>query len=227
MIVALGTFAQLAAACGPTVHVDTLAAIARTESGFHALAINDNTGKRRYLPKGRGEAVAIASRLLARRHNVDLGLMQVNSANFAVLGLSVADAFDPCKSIAAGARVLVGFYRRPAAGADPQGALLRALSGYNTGSHTRGFVNGYVAKVQASAEAIVPAIRVRGGGSLSAAPSAPELTPTPAPERAPSPPAWDVYAQARAAREDVPQDPAAGAPPVLLQVVSGTPGGGR
>lgn len=188
MILTVAAFAQLAAACGPGVHAGTLAAIARTESGFRPYAIGDNTTGRRYFPASAGEAAAIAADLVgARGHSVDLGLMQVNSANLARLGLSVADAFDPCRNIAAGARVLADGYR-PGAGADPQPALLEALSRYNTGSPSRGFANGYVARVQSAAEEVVPAIRLHTGD--------PVLHGAKPPPQAP--PTWDVYRRAKA-----------------------------
>ena len=70
-------------------------------------------------------AIAVATDLIVgQRHSVDLGLMQVNSANLAALGLSIADAFDACRSVEAGGRVLSEAYQR---------ALRGALSVYNTG----------------------------------------------------------------------------------------------
>lgn len=207
MILPLAVFAQLAASCAPSVHVDTLAAVARTESGFRANAIHDNTERRSYSPRSRAEAIAIATELVGvRRHSVDLGLMQINSANLPALGMTVEDAFDPCRSVAAGARVLVAGFRPPAAGEDPQPALLQALSRYNTGHPLRGFANGYVAKVQASARQVVPAIRLHGphrggqedgGEGRTPVPLLPPPPPAPSP---PAPPDWDVFAQARHAR---------------------------
>ena len=41
---------------------------------------------------------------------VDVGLAQVNSANFAWLGLTLQTALDPCRNLAAGARVLLAKY---------------------------------------------------------------------------------------------------------------------
>lgn len=211
MIVPLALFTQLATTCGPTVHVDTLAAVARAESRFDSAAINDNTGRRRYLGLSDAQAMAIATRLVAAGHSVDLGLMQVNSANLRGLGLSVADAFNRCKNIGAGAKVLVEGYHPPVAGADAQPALYRTLSHYNTGSPQRGFANGYVAKVLASAEQIVPAIRVTGTAAV-----APIAGGGPA---APAPPSWDVFATARAARQRAKLEAGAdsGTPPAVVQ----------
>lgn len=196
MILPLALFAQLAATCGSMVHVDTLAAVARTESRFNPLAMGDNTTGRSHAPATVAEAVATATALLARGHSVDLGLMQVNSATLASLGLTVADAFDPCRSIAAGARVLADGYRR-GPHEDAQRALVRALSRYNTGSPVRGVANGYVAKVQASAAKVVPAIRVDSARNRD--PVLPRAKPPPE-ATSPEPPLWDVYARARLAR---------------------------
>jgi Transglycosylase SLT domain len=41
---------------------------------------------------------------------VDVGLAQVNSANFGWLGLTMQTAMDPCRNLAAGARVLLVRY---------------------------------------------------------------------------------------------------------------------
>jgi type IV secretion system protein VirB1 len=202
MILSLAVFAQLAASCAPMVHVDTLAAIARTESGFHSGAINDSAVKRSYLARTKEEAIALATELVSVKNRmVDLGLMQVNSKNLAALGMTVADAFDPCKNINAGARVLLAAFTPPAARQDAQPALLKAISRYNTGDPGRGFTNGYVSKVIASAEKVVPAIRL-GNATQKVQEKAGPLPPMPAPAvvvaRPPAP--WDVFGRARYAR---------------------------
>lgn len=196
MILPLALFAQLAAACGSLVHVDTLAAVARTESRFNPLTIGDTTAGRSHAPTTPAEAVATATALLAKGHSLDLGLMQVNSANLPGLGLTVADVFDPCRNLAAGARLLADGYRQ-APDEDAQRALVRALSRYNTGSPVRGVANGYVAKVQASAAEMVPAIRV--DSSRNSHPVLHRAKPPPE-ASSPEPPLWDVYARARHAR---------------------------
>jgi type IV secretion system protein VirB1 len=63
------------------------------------------------------------------------------------LGLTWETVFDPCTNVAALGQVLTANYNAAKAGRDPQTALRVALSMYNTGSQTRGFRNGYVAKV--------------------------------------------------------------------------------
>ena len=208
MIVELALFAQLAARCAPQVAAETLAAVARTESSFDTLAIHDNATGRSFKPATRAEAIALATELVAvHRHSVDLGLMQINSANFPRLGMTITDAFDPCRSLAAANRVLVEGYAQPGPDGDEQVALHRALSRYNTGSPLRGLGrdvggNGYVTRVQASAGVVVPAIRLRGEATAETRSVAPlgggaPITAQPLP---PPPASWDVYGQARAAR---------------------------
>lgn len=122
-------FSELAARCAPAVAPETLAAVARVESGFAPLSIHDNTSKRSYRPQDKAEAISIARRLLNDGHSLDVGLMQVNNHNFAWTGLTLEDAFEACRSIRAGAAILTSF------------------SQYNTGSPRDGFANGYVARV--------------------------------------------------------------------------------
>jgi type IV secretion system protein VirB1 len=178
--------------CGPSVAPSTLASITRTESAFEPLSINDNTTGASGAPATRDIAMQIASKLIEAGHSVDIGIMQINSANFARLGLTLEAAFDPCKSVAAGAAVLAGGYAGGETHEGQQSALRVAISRYNTGDSQRGFTNGYVHKVELAAERIVPALDV------GAAPAAIDSQPLPA--AAPStpvdpnaPPSWDVW----------------------------------
>ena len=194
-MIELALFLQLTASCAPHVAPETLAAVARTESSFEELSIHDNTTRRTIAASSRAEAVALATDAISiQRHSVDLGLMQINSANLAWLGMSVADAFDACRSLAAADRVLVAGYV-PTGQGDQQEALRQALSRYNTGDPARGMANGYVARVQAAAEVVVPAIRLRAGPLDTAEPRL-----VPPPSTTAPPPAWDVYRQARAGK---------------------------
>jgi type IV secretion system protein VirB1 len=136
VILPLAVIVQLATACALQVAPETLAAIAQTESTSDPLAIRDNTTHFSYRPRDKAEAVSVARNLIAEGHDFDLGLMQINRGNFAWLGLTVEAAFDPCRSMAAGA------------------AVLTQISRYNTGSPTTGFRNGYVARVLAAAQKV-------------------------------------------------------------------------
>lgn len=156
----VSTLLALAERCAPSVAAETLLSVAYTESRFNPFAIGVNGAARlSRQPSSKPEAVRIASDLLRAGRNIDVGLSQINSKNLAWLRLSVEDAFDPCKSLAASARVLeLGFRSGVRSTAEPQAALKIALSMYNTGDPGRGFRNGYVTNVVSSAGHVVPAI---------------------------------------------------------------------
>ncbi len=152
---------------------------------------------------------------MVQRKSVDLGLGQVNSGNLASLGLSVADALDPCKNLAAAAKILsAGYITASQTQADPQQALRTALSRYNTGDPARGFANGYVGKVERSAQYVVPAISVATAATETpAGPTAP-VQPV---QSQTLPPSWDAFGMAslHSASAFAPPDnyvPAAAAP---------------
>jgi type IV secretion system protein VirB1 len=158
-------FINLAQACAPLVAPQTMAAIVKTESQFQPLAIGiNNRAQLAHQPKSKEEAIITATSLLAKGYNIDMGLGQVNSANLIKTGLSVEDAFEPCKNLAAAAKILHSNYQaasRKVEGEQP--TLYAALSAYNTGSFTKGFKNGYVQKVLnnaalATTNQVVPAI---------------------------------------------------------------------
>jgi type IV secretion system protein VirB1 len=199
-------FGQLALRCAPSVAPSTLASIARTESGFEPLSIHDNTTGTSGAPATRDLAIQIASKLLGAGHSVDIGIMQINSANFARLGLTLEAAFDPCKSVAAGAAVLAGGYTGGDTHEGQQAALRVALSEYNTGDAQRGFTNGYVHKVELAARGIVPALDV-GVAPTATVSQLPRAAVPAAPIDPNAPPSWDVWPSfdyAAARHQDVP-----------------------
>lgn len=184
----------LAQSCAPSTAPSTLAAIAHVESRFDPLAIGVNRGAGPVSrPRTAEEATRVASAMIARGANIDLGLAQINSRNLDWLGLSVAEAFDPCRNLAAAARVLGAGYR-PVDNTDAgrQRALRIALSRYNTGHAERGFRNGYVGKVERAARRLSLTQPVQ----TTAAPI--DLRePEPPSEPIPAAQAWDVFARAQ------------------------------
>lgn len=150
----LSALFELAQRCAPNVAPMTMVSIVQVESRGNPLAINVNRAPDPPPASSRREAIATAERLIAQGQNLDLGLAQINSKNLAPLGLTVADAFEPCRNLAASAKLLQASYLAAARLAPEQDALRMAFSAYNTGNHRRGFLNGYVAKVEAKAEAI-------------------------------------------------------------------------
>jgi type IV secretion system protein VirB1 len=138
--------------CASQVAPATMRAIVKVESASNPLAMNVNgTWRLERQPRDVDEAKAWLRWLMARGHSVDVGLTQVNTANFASLGLTPDNAFDPCRNLAAGASVLQAAYRRMrATEPDAQRALRQAVSAYNTGNAQQGFRNGYVMRVESA-----------------------------------------------------------------------------
>jgi type IV secretion system protein VirB1 len=134
--------------CGPAVAPATTQAIIRVESGGDPFAIGDNNLKKSFSPGSKREAVSLATQLIARGHSVDLGLMQINSQHLGPMGLSLEDAFDPCRNVKVGTTILADFYQRYRTG-DPAGSLMKALSAYNTGQAWKGA--DYVNRILAAA----------------------------------------------------------------------------
>lgn len=125
----------LASHCAPAVAPETLVSVARVESAFDPLVIGVNRpAAGRIHPKSLAEAVVTATGLIASGAKIDLGLEQINSSNLMRLGLTVADAFEPCLNLHAAGQVLQQAYwgQAPSPGSE-QAALRTALSIYNTG----------------------------------------------------------------------------------------------
>jgi type IV secretion system protein VirB1 len=185
------TAAQLAARHAPMVNTGTLLAFAYRESRLHPFAIHDNTSGQSVFPASVDEAVGLARTGLAHGHSIDLGIMQVNSANLARTGLTVTAAFDAGESMRAGALILTAAYQQclrgnanPTGGAQ-QAALRCAASIYNTGREQAGILNGYQADVWRAAAVVVPAIQFGAAGILPSSSAAPEDVVAPVPRRPP------------------------------------------
>ena len=134
-------------ACAANVAPITLQAVIEVESGGNPLAIHVNGIEAQPVASDVAQAVQLAESYIVRGYSVDLGLMQVNSRNLSALGITVVQAFDPCRNISAGATILSADYANASRSRGPgQGALQAALSAYNTGDFYRGFANGYVAR---------------------------------------------------------------------------------
>jgi len=153
-------FIALAQACAPLIAHQTLAAIVKTESGFRPLAIGVNGGQSlTRQPATVEEAVVTANWLIANGYNIDLGLGQINSVNLPKIGLTVENAFEPCKNLGAVEKILhANFQVARGKIQGDQAALQAALSAYNTGSFSKGFANGYVQKVVSNAATAVPSV---------------------------------------------------------------------
>jgi type IV secretion system protein VirB1 len=188
----------LASQCAPNVSPQTVAAIVQTESRGRPFALYVNGSHQPAPPSNAADAAATARRFVAAGYSVDLGLGQINSRNMRRLGLTWETVFDPCTNIAALGQILTQNYQSVADGRRPQTALRLAISLYNTGSTSRGFRNGYVAKVVGNAgvsdePAPPPPITddVRRSAIAENAPPSERRTVRPAP-----PPAWNLFERA-------------------------------
>lgn len=197
----------LASQCAPNVAPQTVLAIVHTESRGRPFAVNVNGAAQPAAPTSAAGAAATAQRYIAAGYSVDLGLGQINSRNMRWLRLTWDTVFDPCTNIAALGAVLTSNYTSAKSGRDPQTALRVALSMYNTGSQTRGFRNGYVAKVVANAGIAdaIPAVAAAAApsGDLRELAAAENTTPeaSAAPLRPAPPPKWKVFERAAYERE--------------------------
>lgn len=92
-------FETLALQCAPAIALDLLAALVAVESGFDPLAINATGVRQTYAHAGM--AVAGAVEAGQRSDDFGVGLASVRFGDLGALGLSIRDAFDPCKNLAA------------------------------------------------------------------------------------------------------------------------------
>jgi len=220
---ALGLAAVLALAADPRCGAapagsefqSRLAAIAIHESGGDPLVIGVNADRARGLPATAirsatpQEAAARAAALLVQGRSIDLGLMQVNSGQLARHGLTIENAFDACRSMAAGADHYA---------ADVQAVWSLAHRRYNTGGTERG--GAYAAGV----EQVLNRVRTQQSG-LPASPTPLTTVPQQPPAPPPCAPAWDTWALAQcSARQAAPPapSPADGSP--VVPVITATLG---
>jgi type IV secretion system protein VirB1 len=155
-------FQQLVARCAPGVAVETMVAIAQTESSFHVAAISLNrpvAAARRAgwmnhriellrQPKSREEAIRWMHWFADRHYSVSVGLMQVNIENAGRFGLRPEQLFDTCTNVAVGGAILGTIYAQAIhEHKTSNDALLDSISIYNSGSQNTGYANGYVSTV--------------------------------------------------------------------------------
>lgn len=195
MMLGIAETVAIAERCAPSVASQTLLAIVQVESSFNPLAIGVNgSAQQARAARAPESALARAAKLAAAGVSFDLGLAQINARNLASLRLSLRDAFDPCRNLAAAALLLGEAYDRAIeAGEAPQAALRTALSTYNTGHPRRGFANGYVAKVLAASERFAASVEPEP-------PTSPPLRYAPATPPTPTPSISFVFSFAQGAR---------------------------
>jgi type IV secretion system protein VirB1 len=82
---------------------------------------------------------------------VDLGLMQVSTAEAKRRGISTESLLEPCTNLRVGWQILEDDYRIEKKAYGPgQQALQHAISRYNTGDTQQGIANGYLSRVLAA-----------------------------------------------------------------------------
>ncbi len=158
-------FAALQSRCLPTVPLNTLNAIILVESGGNPNAmqidfprallkrwhLQEGTLRLERQPATEREALDWLEYFERRNFSVDLGLMQVSTAEAHRRGLPPESLLDPCFNLRAGWQILDSAYQLETKTYGPgQEALQHAISRYNTGDTQRGIDSGYLARVMAA-----------------------------------------------------------------------------
>ena len=126
--------ARISAECAPIVAPSTIAAIVRVESGGNPLAMWNNTTRSMVIPGNRDQAIQYLRQAMAAGQRVDVGLAQVDTANFAGFGLTPRNAFNACANLRAGSEILhLDWQQSLASGLRGQQALYHAFEAYNSG----------------------------------------------------------------------------------------------
>ena len=182
MIHAVPAITVLAQQCAPEIAPEAVVPLVVTESGGDDLSININKGPR-VRAASIADGAALVRRYMAAGYTVDVGLAQVNSANFARLGVTVEQAFDPCTNLQLASLMLRAGYGLAIQHYTGLDAISATYSLYNTGTLTRGFRNGYVGRVWSTAS---------GMGTIQAPPPIPDFPSAAVPTASPAKPAVDV-----------------------------------
>ena len=169
-------FSELAAKCAPTVHQQTLKSLIGNESTYNPYAIGVVGGRLERQPQSLREAVATAERLEREGQRFSVGIGQLLVTNMRAMGMTYAEAFEPCQNLKAISDLMVKNYTKAlTSGAQPQEALRDSFSMYYSGNRTRGYQPdkpgdpSYVEKVVTGAlnptatDPIVPAVEALEG----------------------------------------------------------------
>ena len=156
---------RLQATCLPTAPLSTLRAVIQVESrgNPNAMQIDFPKGllKRWRLPEGtlrlkrqptnEREALDWLAYFQSYDIFVDLGLMQVSTAEVKRRGISPESLLEPCTNLRVGWQIFEDAYQIEKKIYGPgQEALQHAIARYNTGDPQQGITNGYLARVFAA-----------------------------------------------------------------------------
>jgi type IV secretion system protein VirB1 len=140
--------------CAPAVHPFVMQRIMQIETqhkpnaiGFRILK-NNKDYRLPNQPKTFEEAKYTANWLYQNGYRYDLGIAQINSANFRRFGVTPDDMFDMCKNLNIASKILTEFYisAKQRTGNEQQ-ALRYAISAYNSGKYNSPAGQNYYAKV--------------------------------------------------------------------------------
>ena len=153
--------------CLPSAPESTLRAIISVESAGNPNAMQIDFPKRlltrwklspgtlrlKRQPRNTGEALGWLAYFQNYNIFVDIGLMQVSTAQAQRLGIPPETLLEPCTNLRVGWKILEDAYAIELKTYGPgQAALAHAISRYNTGNTQQGIDNGYFARVLAAAK---------------------------------------------------------------------------
>jgi type IV secretion system protein VirB1 len=156
---------RLQSTCLPTAPLSTLRAVVQVESSDdpNAMQIDfpkallkrwglaEGTLRLERQPINQREALNWLAYFQSYNIFVDLGLMQVSTAEAKRRGISTESLLEPCTNLRVGWQILEDDYRIEKKTYGPgQQALQHAISRYNTGDTQQGIANGYLSRVLAA-----------------------------------------------------------------------------
>ena len=156
---------RLQSTCLPTAPLSTLRAVVQVESGGNPNAMQidfpkgllkrwrfaEGTLRLKRQPTNQREALDWLAYFQSYDIFVDLGLMQVSTAEAKRRGISPESLLEPCTNLRVGWQILEDAYQIEKKTYGPgQEALQHAISRYNTGDPQQGITNGYLSRVFAA-----------------------------------------------------------------------------
>src|SRR5271166_5909646 len=156
---------RLESTCLPAAPLSTLRAVIQVESSGNPNAMQidfpkmllkrwnlaEGTLRLKRQPANQREALDWLAYFQSYDIFVDLGLMQVSTAEAKRRGISPASLLEPCTNLQVGWQILEDDYRIEQRTYGPgQEALQHAISRYNTGDTNQGIANGYLGRVLAA-----------------------------------------------------------------------------
>src|SRR5271169_37136 len=152
---------RLESTCLPTAPLTTLRAVIQVEASGNPNAMQidfpktllkrwnlaEGTLRLKRQPASQREALDWLAYFQSYDIFVDLGLMQVSTAEAKRRGISPESLLEPCTNLRVGWQILEDAYQIEKKTYGPgQEALEHAVSRYNTGNSQRGITNGYLAR---------------------------------------------------------------------------------